>query len=256
MRKSPSAAPLDVTVLGTGDAFASRGRFQSGYMVEADGCHILMEAGPSVICAMTRLNFEPADIDLILISHLHGDHFAGLPFLLLDYVWEKPRRTNLLIAGPKRLEERTWRLVRTMFPRPSGAVEKIPRKLKFVVLEPGRDVKLGKARVRAIRTPPMKADVSLALTVTLAGTTPVFSADSGWTDDLVAFSAGADLCVGECTYFDSAELDFHMNYPQLAANRERFDVGRLVLTHIGREVLDRESEVKLEMAFDGMKIRV
>ena len=60
----------------------------------------------------------------------------------------------------------------------------------------------------------------------------------------------------ECTYFDSAQLDFHMNYPQLAANRGRFDVGRLVLTHIGREVLDRESEVKLEMAFDGMKIRV
>ena len=100
MRKSPSGAPLDVTILGTGDAFASRGRFQSGYMVEADGCRILMEAGPTVICAMKRLNFAPADIDLILISHLHGDHFAGLPFLLLDYVWEKPRRTNSFTAPP------------------------------------------------------------------------------------------------------------------------------------------------------------
>jgi len=256
MPKSPSGAPLHVTVLGTGDAFASRGRFQSGYMVEANGYRILMEAGPTAICAMKRLNFAPADIDLILISHLHGDHFAGLPFLLLDYVWEKPRRTNLTIAGPKRLEERTWRLFRTMFPRPSGAVEKIARKLKFVVIEPGCDVKFGKARVSAIRTPHMKQDVSLALKVALDGKTMVFSGDSGWTEDLVAFSAGADLFLCECTYFDSAQLDFHMNYPQLAANRGRFDVGRFVLTHIGREVLDREGEVQLEMAFDGMKIRV
>src|SRR5260370_29438861 len=142
-------------------------------MVEVEGCHTLMEAGRTVICAMKRLNLAPADIDLILISHLHGDHFAGLPFLLLDYVWEKPRRTNLTIAGPKRLEERTWRLVRTMFPRPSGAVEKIPRKLKFVVLEPGRDVKFGKARVTAVRTPHMKQDVSLALKVELDGKTLV-----------------------------------------------------------------------------------
>ena len=39
---------VDVTFLGTGDAFASRGRFQSGYLIEAEGCKILMEAGPTV----------------------------------------------------------------------------------------------------------------------------------------------------------------------------------------------------------------
>src|SRR6266481_82908 len=152
MERSPSAPRhLDVTFLGTGDAFASRGRFQSGYLLEGDGHRVLMEAGPTVLCALKRANIDPASIDLLLISHLHGDHFAGLPFLILDYLWESHRRTTLTIAGPRHLEERTWRLFYTMFPRPSGAVEKVADKLKFVVLEPGCDVKFGKIRVSAIR---------------------------------------------------------------------------------------------------------
>jgi len=257
MERSPSAPRhLDVTFLGTGDAFASRGRFQSGYLLEGDGHRVLMEAGPTVLCALKRANIDPASIDLLLISHLHGDHFAGLPFLILDYLWESHRRTTLTIAGPRHLEERTWRLFYTMFPRPSGAVEKIADKLKFVVLEPGCDVKFGKIRVSAIRTPHMKPDISLALKLTLGGKTVAFSGDSGWTDDLIGFTNGADLFLCECTYFESTELDFHINYPKLVENRERFDVGRLILTHVGREVLDRNSEVDFEMADDGMKLRL
>jgi hypothetical protein len=47
-----------------------------------------------------------------------------------------------------------------------------------------------------------------------------------------------------------------MNYPLLAAKREHFDVRRMVLTHVGREVLDRDRDVKLEMAHDGMRLTV
>jgi len=51
-------------------------------------------------------------------------------------------------------------------------------------------------------------------------------------------------------------LDFHINYPQLAANRDKFKVRRMCLTHLGREVLSREDEIALEMGYDGMKITI
>jgi ribonuclease BN (tRNA processing enzyme) len=70
----------------------------------------------------------------------------------------------------------------------------------------------------------------------------------------VEFSDGADLFLCECTYFESAHLKFHINYPQLIANRDKFKVRRMVLTHLGREVLSREDEIALEMGYDGMKI--
>ena len=242
--------------MGAGDAFASHGRFQSGYIIESPECRILMEVGPTTLCAMKRMDFKPADIDMILISHLHGDHFGGLPFLLLEYLYESPLRKPLTIAGPRRLEERSWRLFRTMFPGTKPDLDRLVTKLRFVVLEPGCDEKIGPVRIRAMRTPHMKRDVSLALRIAAGGKSIAFSGDSGWTEAMVPFVAGADLFLCECTYFESTQLDFHMNFPMLDANRARFDVGRMVLTHMGREVLDRSGEVTLEMAHDGMRITV
>jgi ribonuclease BN (tRNA processing enzyme) len=102
----------------------------------------------------------------------------------------------------------------------------------------------------------MKRYKSLAFRIEIGGRMIVFSGDSGWTEDLVPFTAGADLFLCECTYFESEHLDFHLNYPLLAKARDRLQVKRMVLTHLGREVLDRAPEVAIEMASDGMRIEV
>jgi len=257
MHKSPAAArSVNVSFLGTGDAFASDGRFQSGYLVEAHKYRILMEAGPTILCALKRTKVAPNELDLILISHLHGDHYAGLPFLLLEYIFESQLRKPIIVAGPARLEERTWLLFDTMFPRTRGDIERLRDKLHFVVLEPGVKQRVGKLQVETIRTPHMRYEASLALKFAIDGKTIAFSGDSGWTDDLIKFTAGADLFMCECTYFESAHLDFHMNYPNLEKRRSNFDVGRMILTHVGREVLAKRRKLKLETAHDGLKIQV
>jgi ribonuclease BN (tRNA processing enzyme) len=247
-------SPVHVTILGTGDAFSSHGRFNSGYLIEAGGYRILMEAGPTILTALKRAAINPADIDLVLISHLHGDHFGGLPFLFLEYTYESRRRTRPAIAGPQHLERHTMTLVRAMFPG-TDALDLV-RKSRWTVLEPGKRARFGPLRVVAIRTPHMKRYKSLAFRIEIAGRTIVFSGDSGWTEGLVPFAAGADLFLCECTYFESAHLDFHLNYPRLEIERPRLDVKRMVLTHLGREVLDRQSEVAIEMASDGMRIEL
>lgn len=253
-RTASNGAPVTVTLLGTGDAFASFGRSQSGYLIDAPGGRILMEAGPGLLPALKSNGIAPDSFDLLLISHLHGDHFGGLPFLILDYMWETPRKKVLTIAGPPKLEERTWLLMRTMFPH--FELDKIKRKLKFVVLEPGSSTRLGKFKVRAIRSPHTKPDISLSLRIDGGGKSIVFSGDSGWNDGLVELSAGADLFLCECTYYESTQLNFHLNYPLLAANRDKFKVRRMVLTHLGREVLNRADEIAIEMGYDGMKIEI
>jgi ribonuclease BN (tRNA processing enzyme) len=256
MRDSPNAAAqVDVTFLGTGDAFASHGRFQSGYLIKAVGCHILMEAGPTVLCAMKRMGVAPADIDIILISHLHGDHFGGLPFLILEYLWESPRSKPLKIAGPAHLEERTWRLFNTMFPFSSGDLERVRRNLEFVELEPARRTRFGKIGIQSLRVPHMKRDLCLALKIEIGGKTIAFSGDTGWTDDLISFTVGADLFLCECTYFKN-QLGVHLSYSLLESKRPNFDVKRMILTHVGREVLEKSSQLKMELAADGLRVKV
>jgi len=251
---SSDGAHVTVTLLGTGDAFASNGRAQAGYLIDAPAGRVLLEAGPGLLAALKQNGVPTDSFDLLLISHLHGDHYGGLPFLILEYMWETQRKRALTIAGPRQLEERTWRLMRTMFPH--FELDKIKHKLKFVVLEPGTTTRLGKFSVAAIRSPHTKPDISLSLRVNGGGKSIVFSGDTGWNDQLVKLSEGADLFLCECTYYESAQLTFHLNYPLLAANRDKFKVRRMVLTHLGREVLNRENEVAIKMGFDGMKIEI
>ena len=147
--------------MGTADAFSSFGRSQSGYLIDSPAGRILLEAGPGLMQALKGGGVSTDSFDLLLISHLHGDHFGGLPFLILDYMWETRRKKLLTIAGPPKLEERTWSLMRTMFPH--FELDKVQHKLKFVVLEPGRSKRLGKFKVSAIRSPHTKPDISLSL---------------------------------------------------------------------------------------------
>ena len=253
-RDGSKGKAVTLTILGTGDAFASGGRAQAGYLLEVAGKRVLFEAGPGVLAEMKRHGIEADSLDVIVISHLHGDHFCGLPFLFLEYMWERPRKHPVIIAGPKNLEQRTWILMRTMFSR--FEVKELQTKVKWVVLEPGKSVKLRGLKLSTIRSPHTKPDISLSVKIESEGKTFVFSGDSGWNDELVDFSAGANLLLCECTYFESEHLRFHMNYPELKRNRDRFDVKRMLLTHIGRETINHTPEIEIEMAFDGMKLEL
>jgi ribonuclease BN (tRNA processing enzyme) len=253
-RNGSKAKPLTLTLLGTGDAFASGGRAQAGYLLEAAGKKILFEAGPGLMAEMKRHGIEADALDAVVISHLHGDHFSGLPFLFLEYMWERPRKHPVIVAGPKNLEQRTWALMRTMFSRFN--LNDIRSKVKWIVLEPGKSVKLVGLQLSTIRSPHTKPDISLSVKIVADGKTFVFSGDSGWNDELVKFSAGANLLLCECTYFESEHLRFHMNYPELARNRDRFNVKRMILTHLGRELINHTPDIEIEMGFDGMKLEI
>src|SRR5882724_4786828 len=78
----PSAA--QVTVLGSGDAFGSGGRLNSAYLVESPGATFMVDCGTTVLQGLKRSGVDPARIDFICLSHLHGDHFGGVPFLFMD----------------------------------------------------------------------------------------------------------------------------------------------------------------------------
>ena len=56
--------------------------------------------------ALAKLGIDHNDIDAVLLTHLHGDHCGGVPFLLLDAMLGAKRRRPLTIAGPRDCEAR------------------------------------------------------------------------------------------------------------------------------------------------------
>ena len=96
--------PVEVQFVGSGDAFGSGGRFQTCIALRARGDLFLVDFGASSLIAMQQLGIDPNDVSKILITHLHGDHFGGLPFLLLHAQHVSKRTAPLTIAGPPGLD--------------------------------------------------------------------------------------------------------------------------------------------------------
>lgn len=242
---------VQVSFLGTGDAFSSGGRHQAGYLVQDGNTSVLLDVGSSTLGSMKQHGIDPAAVDLVLISHLHGDHFSGLPFLFLQYIFEQKRQRPLQIAGPPGTEERVWALFRAVYR--DLASEPLPFAVHFTEMAPGAPVSFDAVHVDPFRVPHQEKDISLAFRVSLAGRTVLYSGDTGWTEALVEQSHGTDLFICECCSFET-RMSMHLDYPRLAENRSRFGTKRMILTHLGREVQARCSEVEIEMATDGLTV--
>ena len=238
-------------MLGAGDAFGSGGRRQSSYLVRGRTATFLMDAGPTVLAGLKDAGQSTDAIDFVLLSHLHGDHFAGLPFMILEYLYEKPRCRELLIAGPAGTEQRVMDLYRAMYKEAAARPTTYP--IRFQTLTADANVEIGGVAIEPFAVPHQEREPSLGLKVRLEGKTILYSGDSGWTEEFVRRTADVDLFLCECCYWDT-EVDFHINYPQFERHRSRIGARRIVLSHLGREVLCKLDRIKEECARDGLVI--
>jgi ribonuclease BN (tRNA processing enzyme) len=242
-----------VTFLGTGDAFNARGRCHASYLIAAPSSTILLDCGPSTLLAMNRDGQSPEVLDAIVLSHLHGDHFAGLPFFFLHFIFDAPRKRPLTIVGPPGTEARVYDLYRAMYRDLSS--QTMPFALQFVEATAGLHTAVGPIDLLPFAVPHQQTEISLGYRLAADGKTILYSGDSGWTEALVTQSRSTDLFICECCFFET-RVDFHLDYPRIAENRARFGSRRLVLTHVGREVLSRRDEIPEEIGHDGLVIDV
>lgn len=238
-----------IVFLGTGDAFSAGGRYQAAYLVQDAEGSMLLDCGSATLTSMNRHDLAPASIDTVLLSHFHGDHFAGLPFLFLHYTYAEPRRKPLRIIGPPEVEERVMLLFRAMYP--DSAAEKLPFELQFIEVRPGKELILNGRAIDCFPVPHMDKSPSYGFALRSKGRKIVYSGDTGWTEDLLEHTEGADVFICECSFFET-RFAMHLDYPRIAENLERFGAKRIVLTHLGQEVLRRHQEIDLEMAHDGL----
>jgi ribonuclease BN (tRNA processing enzyme) len=242
-----------VTVLGSGDAFASGGRHHSGYLLQGANQAVLLDCGPSTLTCLNRDRLNIDSIDLIAISHLHGDHCAGVPFVLLHYLYVNRRKRPLHIAGPPGTQDTVLDLFATMYR--DIAEKPLPFELDFVTLTPGRVCEIQGTVINPFRVPHQVEEVSLGLRIQFQGRSILYSGDSGWTEELVSQSQGTDLFICECNFYQTRTTT-HLDYPRLLENRQRFGCRKILLTHLGTEVLARQSELEMELAVDGLSLDV
>jgi len=244
---------MKLHILGCGDAFGSGGRNQSSYLVEAKDKLFLLDCGATTLPAFKRAGFEPRRLDAIFLSHLHGDHFAGIPFFFIEFLFLQPRAEPLVIAGPPGTEEKARALFQVMYGGNTTNKEIPPT--RFVLLQPDEPANLDGIVVTPFRVPHQSDAISLGLKVGCEGKTILFSGDSSWTRRFVELADGVDLFLCECSFFRE-QPGMHVNYRMLATHLDRLRCKQLVLTHLGEEALSRRNEIAAVVAEDGMVIEI
>ena len=243
--------------LGTGDAFSAGGRHQSAYLIESpientEGA-LLLDCGSTVLASLNRQNLRAAPIDTIYLSHLHGDHIAGLPFLFLHYIYIEPRRRSLKIIGPQGVGSRVKTLFQAMYS--DTAAEPLPFELEFMEVSAQAEFPCGDIRIRPFPVPHQVNPLSYGCEIEAGSRKIVYTGDSGWTDELFAHTQNADLFISECSFFET-RLENHLDYRRIEETLNRLGAKRTILTHLGVEVLERMQEVEVETAYDGLTVRL
>ena len=242
-----------VQFLGSGDAFGSGGRHQTCIYADLEISRFLLDCGASAMVSIKRWQIDPATIDAILISHLHGDHFAGIPYFILDAQLITKRTSPLVIAGPPGLEARVQAAMELLFPGSSQVRQKFS--ISFVELGENHPTFSEPLTITGYPVVHASGATPYALRVECGGKTVAYSGDTEWTDSLAKAANKADLFICEAYFYDK-KMKNHLDYQTLLSHRSELGCRRLMITHMSVDMLNRLDTLEIEYAEDGKRVLI
>jgi ribonuclease BN (tRNA processing enzyme) len=229
---------MRLQVLGCGDAFGSGGRFNTCFHVDpsagGDGDAFLIDCGASSLIAIRRFGVDPNRIRSVFLTHLHGDHFGGLPWLILDGQLVSGRTRPLTVVGPPGTAERLPAAMEVLFPGSSTAERRFA--VEVVEIEAGRPVEVAGVTAAAFAMRHPSGAPAHALRIESAGRVVSYTGDTEWVEDIVAAGRGADLMIAE-GYTVERPVKFHLDWATLKRRLPEIGPKRLMLTHMSPEMI-------------------
>jgi ribonuclease BN (tRNA processing enzyme) len=242
-----------VTVLGSGNTYHEDGRGHAAFVVEnADGGLVLVDAGATTLLRLREYRFARADLEVVLLTHFHGDHTLGLPPLLVELRTFAARDRPLTIAGPSGVEDVVHALVEAAFPGFEPGFE-----LRFVTLRDGGGTDLGAIHVDPIAVTHRPESLGYRLRGPRDAVV-AFSGDCRFDDRLVRLVEGVDVAFVEVGLPGRSDPAIaHIAVEEMLARSHELHAGRLVFTHLNdRIAADLERAGIGTPAFDGMRLEI
>lgn len=244
---------MQVRFVGSGDAFGSGGRAQTCIALTAPAATVLVDCGATSLSAMKAQGLDPGAVDAVVVSHLHGDHFGGIPFLVLDGQFSR-RTAALTVVGPPGTDERLHTAMEALYPGSTRVERRFA--LDVVELRPDGTPHVAEGwSVRGWEVDHASGAPPLGLSVALGGRTFAYSGDTAWVPALREVAGGAHLFAAEA-YSWERRVRFHLAYADLVEHADELEARRTIVTHMSPDMLARLDECSHEAATDGLVLDV
>ena len=224
---------LSITILGCDGSYPGPGGAGSGYLVRCGGTNIWLDAGPGTLANLQR-HIAIEDIDAVVVTHEHVDHWSDLEHLAVacHYIVERP-------PVPLYCEFNLKLMLRV---GPAAAA------LAWSRIGPESRLDIGATTFTFSRTDHSVA--TLAVRVEGGGRSLGYSADSGPGWGLGQLGPGLDLAVCEATFLSDREGSLpHMSARQAGTNAREAGARRLLLTHLWARVDHQAARAEAAAAF-------
>lgn len=217
---------MKLTVLGYLGGYPTRDTGTSAYLLEADGFHLLLDAGSAALLALEK-HVDPLELDAVLLSHYHHDHIADLG--VLQFTRQLKRRpdgsrTSLLpIYGHSEDQDMFKRLTMDLVS-------------EGIAYDEHDRISIGPFDVTHMKTLHPVPCFAFRIEDRTTGKVLVFTADSGFKPEFVEFSKEADLLMADTNFFEGMENHrVHMTSTEAGRIAHEANVSTLLLTHLPQE---------------------
>jgi len=213
---------------------------------------MLLDCGASSLVALKASHVALNEIQTIVLSHFHADHCGGVPFFLLDAHHVSNRKRPLTIAGPRGIMGWFTRMMEASFP--GSSTHSYAFALSLVELEPDETRDFGTFQVI-----PFLADhgepggLAYMYRIGVEGKTLAYTGDTAWSERVIEAGREADLFIAEAYTYEPRGL-LHLDVMTLLEHYPFINPRRMLLTHLGPDVLSRSFFLPLSSAEDGMEI--
>jgi ribonuclease Z len=244
---------MKITMLGTGAALPDPDRAQSGILITLDnGRNFLLDCGAGTTRHMVKANVNPADVEVVFLTHLHHDHICDFPlFAISGWMWDRPN--SPIVLGPIGTRNFCEKLfeggafdtdfkARSGYPRRQAnlaAVRPDVREVRAGLAYEDKDIRIHCDLVDHI---PPEICECFGVRIEADGKVVAFSGDTAPCDSMVRLARDADVLIHECT-FPEAFIEHrrkskvgtfsHTSPTELGKIAVRANVKSLVATHFG-----------------------
>lgn len=238
-------------ILGSGNAFNMDGRGHTAFLLDQK---LLIDCGATTLLKIQEFRIDISHLKGILITHFHGDHFAGIPFLLIYFKYILNRREPLFLIGPKELKAKFQQLMNLNYPD----IE-LPFPMEFQEMDKSDAISFEDYKI--VSCPITHKEESIGYQIFDKNHSFAFTGDTKLNHEVIELFKHIDIGILELSLWENPNKEVaHVSLQELIEIRDQIKVRRLYFNHLTNPLYDevmKLNEIYKNFGtplYDGMKI--